>query len=391
MIDAARQTAAGEHTAHSAAATEAFFAAEAARIADCCRLMADRFRDGGTLIAIGDGAQASDARHVAVEFLHPIIVGKSALPALAVTGRGNYEPSLRAIARAPDILLALCGDAADASTRSAIELARRRGLLTLLLCGGRPPRLADIEFGIEAADAMVVQEVSETLYHVLWELVHVAAEASQGGVVAFLSQPGGAPRPADLLDELCRSVREKARDAAALRAAVAAAHGERTVQAARAVARRISAGGRVFACGNGGSATDADDAVADCVTPPVDGWRVLPAIALTGDVGVVTAIANDAGFAQVFARQLLAFGRADDVVLAFSTSGASSNLAAAMAVAKARGLLTIALSGGQGGELARPGAVDFCFTVACDYLPRIQETQATIWHALLGAVQRQLR
>ena len=105
----------------------------------------------------------------------------------------------------------------------------------------------------------------------------------------------------------------------------------------------------------------------------------------------MTAIGNDVGFDHVFSRQVIAFGGANDVALGFSTSGASRNVVAAMIEARSRGLLTIAMSGGDGGELARSAAVDYCFTAPGDHLPRIQEAHATTWHALLSVVQEELR
>ena len=113
-------------------------------------------------------------------------------------------------------------------------------------------------------------------------------------------------------------------------------------------------------------------------------------MALTNDIGVMTAIANDVGFDHVFERQIAAFAGANDAAVAFSTSGASRNLIRAMTEARGRGLLTIAMSGGDGGALARSTDVDFCFTAPSEHLPRIQEAHATTWHALLAAAQEAL-
>jgi D-sedoheptulose 7-phosphate isomerase len=148
--------------------------------------------------------------------------------------------------------------------------------------------------------------------------------------------------------------------------------------------------GRLLAFGNGGSATDAQDAAVDCLAPPVAGWQSIPAIALINDIGVVSAVGNDVGFDHVFSRQVIALGRAADIALGFSTSGASRNVLAAMNEAKARGLLTIAMSGGDGGALARSPAVDICVVAPTEYIPRIQEAHATAWHALLTVAQEAL-
>jgi D-sedoheptulose 7-phosphate isomerase len=195
----------------------------------------------------------------------------------------------------------------------------------------------------------------------------------------------------DLLAEVQVSTLQKARDVCALRTAMQATYGARLAEAGRAVADRVRRQGRLLAFGNGGSATDAQDAAADCLVPPNRGWQRFPALALTNDVGVVTAIGNDVGFDHVFSRQVIAFGGTNDIALGFSTSGASRNVVAAMIEAKSRGLLTIAMSGGNGGELARSVAVDYCFTAPGDHVPRIQEAHATTWHALLSVVQEELR
>ncbi|HWQ11714.1 MAG TPA: SIS domain-containing protein [Roseiflexaceae bacterium] len=176
---------------HSMAVPEAFFAAEATRIAEACWAMARRFHAGGRLLAFGNGAWATDAQHVAVEFVHPVIVGKRALPALALTNnsaalshtRGDGTPfarQLATLARQQDIAMGLSPDGWCANVLDALRVARRAGLLTLALAGGDggPLARADLDycFVVPAQDPLAVQETHETLYHVLWELVHVFFE-----------------------------------------------------------------------------------------------------------------------------------------------------------------------------------------------------------------------
>jgi len=394
------------HFATSVTAAQWFFETHARQVAACCRSMADRFGVGGTLLVLGEGARASDAQHVAVEFVHPVIVGKRALPAISLTsdigvftaagrptGREAFAAPLVALARPDDIVLALCANDIEPSIRAALSAAHAASLLTILVSGARPEaeRIADIEFRIQDADPLIVQEVSETLYHVLWELVHVFFESDEARLLSFLPASAPAGTEATLIDDVADSTRQKAGDICALRVEMSKRSAPRILEAGHAVAARVRSGGRLLAFGNGGSATDAQDVAADCMAPPLRGWRHIPALALTNDVGVVTAIGNDVGFERVFSRQVIAFGRRADVAVCFSTSGASRNLLAAMAEAKARGLLTIAMSGGDGGELARSTDVDFCFTAPSDYLPRIQEAHATTWHALLTVTQEALR
>jgi D-sedoheptulose 7-phosphate isomerase len=407
MMSVAAASVVQEHFARSIDATTRFFAAEAPAVADCCRSMAERFTSGATLFVMGEGPQASDAQHVAVEFVHPIIVGKRALPAIALTsdigvftgsdhGRphDSFAAPLRALAKPADIVLGLSASRVEPSIRTAMAEARSRGLLTVLITGrcANMERIADIELRVDDANPLVVQEVSETTYHVLWELVHVFFESDDAKqMFAYLPHAAGLRPLSQLVAAVQSSTLEKACDVCALRTAMLQACGVRITEAGRAVAERVRRKGRLLAFGNGGSATDAQDAAADCLVPPNAEWQRVPALALTNDVGVVTAIGNDVGFDHVFSRQVIAFGGVNDIALGFSTSGASPNVVAAMTEAKSRGLLTVAMSGGDGGELARSAAVDYCCTAPSEHLPRIQEAHATTWHALLSVVQQELR
>ncbi len=173
---------------------EAFFASEAGRIAEACWAMARRFHQGGRLLAFGNGAWATDAQHVSVEFVHPVIVGKRALPALALTNDSAtlsglmaggvadmpFVRQLRVLARPQDIAMGFSADGHDANVVAALNVAGQMGLLTLGLTGGDGGLLKqariDFCFTVQAHDPLVIQETHETLYHVLWELVHIFFE-----------------------------------------------------------------------------------------------------------------------------------------------------------------------------------------------------------------------
>lgn len=168
---------------------EAFFAREEAQIARACWAMARRFHDGGRLFALGHGAQATDAQHVAVEFVHPVIVGKRALPALALTpgslptrreARTAFAHQLRILGRPQDIAMGFAGDRNCVDVVEGLAEAKRQGLLTLALVGGEGKLLRglgpDFLFVVASCDPLVVQETHETLYHILWELVHIFFE-----------------------------------------------------------------------------------------------------------------------------------------------------------------------------------------------------------------------
>lgn len=198
---------------------------------------------------------------------------------------------------------------------------------------------------------------------------------------------GGQVSAEEVLAQVRHSTLEKCREVIALRRATLERHWEDIAVAGRAMAEAFAAGATLFAFGNGGSATDAQDLVADLLDPPRPEWRPLPAVALTNDVAVITAVGNDVGFDNVFTRQIIAFGRAGDIAFGISTSGNSKNVLVALEQARKQGMLTVGLAGYDGGRMARMEALDFCITAPSDHTPRIQEAQATVYHALLCAMR----
>jgi D-sedoheptulose 7-phosphate isomerase len=197
---------------------------------------------------------------------------------------------------------------------------------------------------------------------------------------------GGKASIEDVLAQVRHSTLEKCHEVIALRKATQEHYGEQIIAAGRAMAAAFARGATLLAFGNGGSSTDGQDLVTELLNPPFPGLRPLPAIALTNDIAVVTAVANDVGFDNVFARQVIAFGRRGDIAVGISTSGNSSNVLAALEQAKKQGLLTIGLAGYDGGKMLHSAAVDFCIVSPSDHIPRIQEAQATAYHALFEVV-----
>lgn len=208
----------------------------------------------------------------------------------------------------------------------------------------------------------------------------------------FLYAPSGAVdgATAGLLEAVRQSTLAKCDEVIALRNDLLEEYDEQLVVAAEAMARRIAEGGTLLTLGNGGSATDADDAAMDCVSPPVAGWRSIPAVSLSSDSATITALSNDVGYHHVYSRQVAALGLRGDVAIGFSTSGNSTSIVDGMLQARRRGLMTIAFCGYDGGEVARAGTVDFCFVSRREFVPRIQEGHATLWHSLLELVQASL-
>ncbi len=188
-----------------------------------------------------------------------------------------------------------------------------------------------------------------------------------------------------VLAEVRKSTSAKAREIVQFREGTIDLIAEPLVDCAAAMARVFEAGGRLLSFGNGGSATDAQ-AVAHSFLLPSHG-RAIPAMSLTADVAVLTALGNDIGFEAVFARPIGALGRRGDVAMGISTSGNSRNLLRAFDEANRRGLLTVGLAGDQGGAMAEAGTIDFLFVVPSSSVHRIQEAQTTIYHLLWELTQ----
>jgi D-sedoheptulose 7-phosphate isomerase len=191
-----------------------------------------------------------------------------------------------------------------------------------------------------------------------------------------------------LVIDLATSARGKMAESKGLRTAVIDGCSGSVERAGEAMAHRFLHGGRLFTFGNGGSATDAEATVELFRCPPYG--RSLAAMSLVDDRAVLTALANDVGFELVFSRQIIAHARPGDIGLGFSTSGDSANVLLALEEARSRRLLTIGLSGYEGGAMAASGSVDHCFVVPSDSVHRIQEAQEALTFALWSVVQRYL-
>jgi phosphoheptose isomerase len=178
------------------------------------------------------------------------------------------------------------------------------------------------------------------------------------------------------------------REGAGVRARLLAACGRETVAAAQLLVAALRRGGRVLLFGNGGSAADAQHLAAELVGRFERERAALPALALTTDTSALTAIGNDYGFDEVFARQVEALGRPGDVAVGLSTSGSSPNVLRGLEAARARGLATIGLTGRDGGALAR--LADVVIVAPSDVTAFIQECHIALGHALCGAVEAAL-
>jgi D-sedoheptulose 7-phosphate isomerase len=386
---------------------------QAGELALTCRAMADRFTGGGRLLVFGNGSGATDAQHVAVEFVHPVIVGKRALPALSLVGdaatvmgvasrRGLEEVfahQLCVLGRPGDIALALSATGREPNVRAGLRAARAAGMLTVALLGGDGGDVlrhaeADHCLVVPSEDPLIVKEGHVTVYHLLWELVHVffdtpAGPAAAGGVEGlypFLY--GGGTDAAAVLDATAASAREKVAEIVALRRQVAATQAPEVATCASRLAAAFAGGATLLAFGNGGSSTDAQDVVHTFLDPAPPATP-LPALGLTNDVAVLTALSNDVSFEVVFARQVRAFGRPGDVALALSTSGGSANVLAGIDEAQRVGMLTVGLAGYGGGRMAELASLQHLFAVPSSSVHRVQEIQTTLYHVLWEATTAQ--
>jgi len=361
-----------------------FFAREAPRLAAACRDMSARFLQGGRLLAFGRGPYSTDAQHVSVEFVHPVIVGKRALPALDLSAA--FAPLADALVQPRDMVMGFGPPEGDPEVSRTLVAAGRRGAMTFALPGPAGSYAVDCF----TSDAFIHQEVIEVLYHTLWETVHVFFEHreldSEAGDAGFLYPFLGQQQPSGgIVADVAASIRMKVAEDSRLRQRAAAEEGERIAAAAQAMAESLRRGGKLILFGNGGSATDANDWALDCVCPPA-GMRPEAAVSLSAEPAVLTALANDVGTEVIFMRQLIAQARPGDVAVGISTSGGSRNIILALEEARRRKLVTVALLGYDGGEVVRQGLADFPLVVRCDYIPRIQEVQASIYHVAREAL-----
>ncbi len=192
-----------------------------------------------------------------------------------------------------------------------------------------------------------------------------------------------------VLELLRQSTVAKAAEILQLRRTIRDTDGTRLLACAQEMAGRFTAGGRLLAFGNGGSATDAQQ-VATLFLNPGGIARPLPALSLASDAAVLTALSNDIGVDVVFARQIAAFGGKADIAIGMSTSGNSDNLLRAFDEASRRGMLTIGLAGYSGGKMAELDSIDYLFVAPSTSVHRIQEAQTTMYNVLWELCQAAL-
>src|ERR1700684_3457041 len=238
---------------------ESFFAQEAHRLAEACREMSERFLRGGRLLAFGRGPYATDAPHVSVEVVHPVIVGKRALPALDLSLL--FGPWLEVLLQPDDIVMGFGPPEGDPEVWAALDAARQRRAMTFALPGAS----GSYFYNLATHDSFIHQELIEILYHTLWETVHVFFEHRElghdVGEAGFLYPFLGNEKQetSDIVAQIADSIRMKAQDDALLRTQVAREDSEKICNAAAAIRERVARGGKLIIFGNGGSANGAHE------------------------------------------------------------------------------------------------------------------------------------
>src|SRR5690348_256177 len=223
---------------------EDFFSRQAQRLAVACREMSERFLRGGRLLAFGRGPYATDAQHVSVEFVHPVIVGKRALPALDLSL--VFRAWMETILRPEDIVMGFGPPHGDPQVSAALGFAQQKNAMTFAL----PGSAGSFALQSPTEDPFIHQELIEILYHTLWETVHVYFEHRELGhdvgasefLYPFLGQQKQDTR--DLAAEVAESIQMKVRDDARLREQVAREEQEQIGNAAQAIYGRLERGGK---------------------------------------------------------------------------------------------------------------------------------------------------
>lgn len=210
------------------------------------------------------------------------------------------------------------------------------------------------------------------------------SDADLDSLYPFLAR--SRPDAQQLDARLVESIRSKANESITVKQRFFASSAEGVLGAARALADSYRRGGQLLVMGNGGSSCDASHVAVEFLHPVTAGRQALPAVDLSAHPAMLTAVANDVGIEHVFVRQVLALGRAGDVLLGLSTSGNSENLLAAFVAAKARGLATIGLAGGNGGRMRTDPALDHVLVVESTSIHRVQECHVAIYHVLWDIV-----
>ena len=216
----------------------------------------------------------------------------------------------------------------------------------------------------------------------------MTTSAALDGLYPHMAGPasGRADRSGQLDTALREALLAKCRDSVEVKSRFFDTHADELLRAAHLLAGSYRSGGRLYTMGNGGSSCDAAHIAVEFQHPVTAGRPALPAQNLAQDMAMISAVGNDVGFGEVFARQMPGLIRPGDVALGISTSGNSANVLRGLEVAHTLGARTLALAGGNGGAMAQAGFIDLCLTVGSDSIHRVQETHVAVYHVLWDLV-----
>jgi D-sedoheptulose 7-phosphate isomerase len=203
-------------------------------------------------------------------------------------------------------------------------------------------------------------------------------ESVTDATAAFVDHPVFAP------GELAGKIMRQCHEVMDVKERFFSENAQRIAECCQAMAAAFSAGGKLLVFGNGGSSCDAAHMAVECTHPIIEKRPALPAISLTTDMAMLTAVGNDQDFSLAYVQQLRLLGQKGDMAMGMSTSGKSANVNRALAAAREMGLLSIGYAGRDGGKM--PGVCDWCFVIPSFSIPRIQETQETLLHIMWDLV-----
>jgi D-sedoheptulose 7-phosphate isomerase len=212
------------------------------------------------------------------------------------------------------------------------------------------------------------------------------SESRLARLYPHLGGSGEPATPARLDEALLEALHHKCRESVDVKQRFFDSQGVDVLHAAHMLADSYRNGGKLYTFGNGGSSCDAAHIAVEFQHPVTAGRPALAAQNLAQDMAMITAVGNDVGISEIYARQMPGLIRTGDVALGISTSGNSANVLKALEVARSLGARTIGLCGGDGGEMARAASVELCLVVNSDSIHRVQETHVAIYHVLWDLV-----
>jgi D-sedoheptulose 7-phosphate isomerase len=390
-----------QKAAHSREVQKKFFETYGSEVVAAALKLATVYHHGGKLLIAGNGGSACDSGNIAVEFSLPSRSEYPSLPVInltaetaLITGLMNspggvenvFTYQLISKGKKEDAFIGISTSGNSKNLMAAFAKAKSMGMTTIALAGGDGGLMAkskniDHCFVAEIFSIHRTQEVHLVLYHILWDLVHRFLVKMRSGSEYNEANDN------EVTSAFLELVYQKAADSREVQEQFFNNYGTEVVAASYAVAAAYERGGQIIAAGNGTSACDSAHIAVEFLHPVTAGRPALPAIDLSSEAALITALMNDVGVENVFVRQLIAKGKKEDVFIGISTNENSNNLMPAFAKAKVMGMNTIALTGGDSrAMLSKDENVDHWFVIESNNIHQIQEVHLPIYHILWDLV-----